>query len=209
MASPRNPDRVGAITTGSTTGIADVPFNVIADAMAETGKGAEKYIPILNPITGELDQKRNFYRLHDGYIFGTGYFYPAAEKVMGVVEETIRLYDADKENAFANINAQYVTITPHYPFVIDPVNKTIVAHGAYPEERINTTAAILSQTGFTNKTPDDILTELQDGKGIWVEYVYNIPGTEFEEQKHSYLLMHDGYIFGSGYYSSTFTILPQ
>ena len=190
MASPRNPDRVGAITTGSTTGIADVPFNVIADAMAETGKGAEKYIPILNPITGELDQKRNFYRLHDGYIFGTGYFYPAAEKVMGVVEETIRLYDADKENAFANINAQYVTITPHYPFVIDPVNKTIVAHGAYPEERINTTAAILSQTGFTNKTPDDILTELQDGKGIWVEYVYNIPGTEFEEQKHSYLLMY-------------------
>ena len=209
MAIPLRPDLVGAISSGSSTSTVDVPFNVIADTMAETGKGAQKYILIVNPITGEPDQKRNFYRLHDGYIFGTGYFYPAADKVVGVVEETIRMYDADKENAFANINAQSENLTPHYPFVIDPASLTIAAHGAYPEERINTPSAILSQTGFTNKTPEEILTELQDGKGVWVEYVYKIPGTEFEEEKHSYLLVHDGYIFGSGYYRSTFTILPQ
>ena len=183
----------------------DVPFAEIADALAN-GSGVVRYIQFTNPVTGADDQKVVLIRLHDGYLFLAGYYYQASEKVISVVENTIRMYESDGENTFASINAQAV-LDPHYPFVLDPDTQTVVAHGAFPEERVNTKSIILSQGNFTDKTPDEILAELQGGKGTWVEYAYNVPGTDFVEKKRSYLQMHDGYIFGSGYYFSVFTVI--
>ena len=48
----------------------------------------------------------------------------------------------------------------------------------------------------------DILAELEDSDGAWVEYVFHNPRTASDEPKTSYLVLHDGYIFGSGYYTS-------
>lgn len=191
---------------GITLRAADITYLELADALKGGRKDISRYFTFENPISGLDDQKHILYKLHDGYIFAAGYYYPAAEKVISVVRNTINLYESDKENAFAHINALSI-FDPHYPFVLDPHTKTVVAHGAFPE-RVNTQSIILSQSGFTDKTPEEILTELQDGKGVWVEYAYKIPGVEFEEEKHSYLQMHDGYIFGSGYYLSKFTVIP-
>ena len=43
-----------------------------------------------------------------------------------------------------------------------------------------------------------MLTATEEGK--WVGYVYLNPTTEKEEQKHTWVVKHDGLIFGSGWY---------
>ena len=156
-----------------------------------------------NPVTGEYSQKRNSYKLHDGYIFGAGYYYPAEEKVMNVVKRTIAAYDSDKEAAFASVDAQAGTLNPHYPFIIDADSGLIAAHGAFPDI-IGTPSVILGN--FADRPADAIMADLQNGS-TWVNYTYPIPGTHFEETKRSYLELHDGYVFGSGYYFSIFTVI--
>ena len=195
-------------TYSERVGTVPLPFDIslteIADALAN-GSKVVTYLQFTNPVTGADDQKQVLFKLHDGYIFAAGYYYPAAEKVISVVENTIMMYESDRENAFANINALPI-FDPHYPFVLDPDTETVVAHGAFPE-RANTRSLILNQSGFADKASEEILAELQGGNGVWVEYVYKIPGTDFEEKKRSYLQIHDGYIFGSGYYFSLFTVI--
>lgn len=177
-------------------------YNEIA-VVLET-KNVSRYMMFVNPSTGEIDQKHNLYRLYDGYIFGAGYYYPISDKVMNVVEHTIESYKLDKAAAFADVVAQIETFNPHYPFVIDASNKTVVANGAFLDAIGNT--SIIFTADNVNKLPEEIITELQNG-GTWVEYVYRIPGTDFEETKRSYLQLYDGYIFGSGHYLTAFNVI--
>ena len=181
----------------------DASFMEMADALAN-GSRVVQHLSFKNPVTGEDGQKILLFRLHDGYLFMAGYYYPASEKVISVVEDTIKMYELDKDSAFGNISALSESIDPHYPFVVDPDTGNIVAHGAFPEN-VGTMSVILG--GYADRLPEDILADLQDGSGTWVEYLYRIPGTDFEEKKRSYLQMHDGYIFGSGYYFSVFTVI--
>ena len=190
---------------GITLQDADITYLDLAAALEGGRKDISRYFTFENPVSGMYDQKHILYKLHDGYIFAAGYYYPAGEKIISVVENTIKMYESDKENAFANIAAQSKSMTPHYPFVIDPVNGNIVAHGAFPEN-VGTRSVIMG--GYADKTSQEILAELQGGDSTYVEYVYQIPGTDFEEKKRSYLQMHDGYIFGSGYYFSKITVIP-
>ena len=41
---------------------------------------------------------------------------------------------------------------------------------------------------------------MEDGEGIWAEYTFNNPATNMEEAKISWIVSHNGYLFGSGYY---------
>ena len=180
----------------------DMTLSEVAENLND-GKQVAQYFTFPNPVTGEDGQKRNLYKLHDGYIFGAGYFYPAEDKVMNVVERTIASYDSDREAAFAGVDAQAGTLDPHYPFVIDAESGLIVAHGAFPDV-IGTPSVILGN--FADRPADAIMADLQNG-GTWVKYTYPIPGAGFEETKRSYLELHDGYIFCSGYYFSIFTVI--
>ena len=117
-----------------------------------------------------------------------------------------RLYDSDKWNAFATISATTTSIDPHYPFVLDPDTKTVVAHGAIPA-RIGTPSLIIAED-YADKPYDTIIDELQDSDGTWVKYLFPHPESDYVESKRSWLVLHDGYIFGSGYYS-TFTTIQR
>ena len=196
------PHRVGINLSSPSALHKDLTLAEIAEII-EDGKQVARYLTYPNPVTGEDGQKRNSYKLHDGYIFGAGYFYPAEDKVMNVVERTIASYDSDKESAFADVDAQAGTLDPHYPFIIDVDSGLIVAHGAFPGV-IGTPSVILGN--FADRPADAIMADLQNGS-TWVNYTYPIPGTHFEETKRSYLELHDGYVFGSGYYFSIFTVI--
>ena len=173
----------------------------LADTMIENDQVAWMLLLFANPVSGLDEQKHILLKMHDGYLFCSGYYYQAESKVKNVVQSAIALYESDKNSAFDTITARSENIDLHYPFVINPVDKNIVAHGAFPE-KVNTQAVILS--GYADRPVEEILSDLQDGDGAWVEYVYRVPGTDFEERKRSFLQMHDGYIFGSGYYYSLF-----
>ncbi len=119
--------------------------------------------------------------------------------VMGVVDDTIALYNSDPSSAFEKITSMELT-NPHYPFVLDPLTATVVAHGSFPERVGETSIALTEST-----TPlEEILSSLQkDGDSIWAEYLFTNPSTGTEQLKRSLYVLHDGYIIGSGYYTSS------
>lgn len=196
------PDIVGTVTFANQ----DVPYSEFAKSLEEGTESISQYAVFQNPSADELTLKHNIFKLYDGYLFGAGYYYSGDEKVKNIVKNTIEAYKADKERVFVDINSQSdAGLTPHYRFVIDPDTKAIIANGGFPTIVGNVS---LFFSDHANKSAEEIISELSDGDGIWVEYTYNVPGTDFEEKKRSYLELHDGYIFGSGYYFSTFTVIP-
>ncbi len=206
LAHAAFPELVGVLTS-SVDVSRDMPLSEIASILEEDGVVIWRQVTFKNPVTGMDSQKRALFKLHDGYIFITGYYYPGEEKVMRVVEDTIELYDSDRESAFATISATTTNIDPHYPFVLDPDTKTVVAHGAIPA-RIGTPSLIIAED-YADKPYDTIIDELQDSDGTWVKYLFPHPGSDYVESKRSWLVLHDGYIFGSGYYFSTFTTIQR
>ena len=191
VAHGSNPDQVGA----NSTLIASInkPIDMIISELQE-GEVWVEYT-FNNPATGTEQHKRSLIVLHDGYIFGSGYYTSPESVVRGVVDETIALYDSDPDGAFATITAMMST-DPSYPFVIDS-NAIVVAHGSNPDQ-VGANSTLIASI---NKPIDMIISELQEGE-VWVEYTFNNPATGTEQHKRSLIVLHDGYIFGSGYYTS-------
>ena len=189
VAHGSNPDHVGA----NSTLIASInkPIDMIISELQE-GEVWVEYT-FNNPATGTEQHKRSLIVLHDGYIFGSGYYTSPESVVRGVVDETIALYDSDPDGAFATITAMMST-DPSYPFVIDS-DAIIVAHGSNPDH-VGANSTLIASI---NKPIDMIISELQEGE-VWVEYTFNNPATGTEQHKRSLFVLHDGYIFGSGYY---------
>ncbi len=189
VAHGANPDHVGA--DSALIASTDKPVDVIISELQE-GEVWVEYT-FNNPATGTEQHKRSLIVLHDGYIFGSGYYASPESVVRGVVDETIAMYDSDPDGAFATITAMMST-DPSYPFVIDS-DGIVVAHGANPDH-VGADSALIAST---DKPVDVIISELQEGE-VWVEYVFNNPATGTEQHKRSLIVLHDGYIFGSGYY---------
>ena len=120
-------------------------------------------------------------------------------KVRRVVEETIRMYDQDSNNAFANINGLSENVVSHYPFVLYPDTGNVVAHGA-DLARVGAPSVFLGD--YADKSYDIILEELHGGDGAWADYIYLDPETNKDGLKRSWLVLHDGHVFGAGFYYS-------
>ena len=118
-------------------------------------------------------------------------------EVQQIVDATIRMYNLDTGNAFANIDALSETPVLHYPLVLNPDTGEIVAHGANPD-RVGTQSAILGDRAVN--PPEEIIAELKTGVGVWAEYTFLNPLTDQDQFKRSWLKMHDGYVFAAGYY---------
>ena len=155
-----------------------------------------------NPVSGEDATYVSLNKMYDNYLFGRGYTYPAEEKVQAVVNDAIRTYDSDKdkEDPFGRITQE--SLYPHYVFVVDPENQIIVAHGSSPE-RLGT-KLVFSDT--YERSFDEVLADLQSNGTTWAEYEFPYPDSSATEKKRSFLALHEGYIFGSGYYKSTYVV---
>ena len=123
--------------------------------------------------------------------------------VKNTVRDTVALYKADPDNVFAQINSMFST-DHHYPFVVDPVTRQIVAYGADPNKVGNTSIALTkSDVPF-----ETIISELEDGPA-WAEYVLRDPLTQTDKHKRFMFVMHDGYIFGAGYFATQESIMED
>ena len=85
-----------------------------------------------------------------------------------------------------------------YPFAVDAETLEVVAEGAFPQA-VGLQATFLRDA---DRPLEGIMDELRKYEGAWVEYAFHNPRTAAYENKRSYLVMHDGYVFGSGYYTS-------
>jgi len=100
--------------------------------------------------------------------------------------------DLDALDLKFNILGQH----PTYGFVIDMATEIIVAH---PNEDLigNGTYALKNSI----EPYEHIISTLNDDGKIWVHYDFENPETEEIEPKTSLFQLHEGYIFGSGFYN--------
>ena len=144
-------------------------------------------------------QMRAWLYMHDGYVFVSGYHLRDA-LVQSITHNTIQQYMLDSDGAFAAINAiSEEASMDTYPFVIDASTYEIVAHGADPSRNGDVAVAITQ----ADRPAEEILADLEKGRGTWSHYTFVNPLTGEEESKRSWLSLHNGYIFGSGYYDGT------
>ena len=196
VAHGANPDLMGVNLRESAE--RSLPISIMLEELEIHTEGIWGSYPVWDPLTGEpISYMRGWFQMHDGYVFVSSYDIEQAERVKGVVSDTIRMYDTDRARGFERITS-FMSTDPNYPFVLHPTDDTVVAHGSNPD-RIGATSRSLTDA---DKPKAVTLAELQEGTGTWVVYIFNNPVTGMEEYKRSWLVMHDGYIFGSGYYSS-------
>ena len=154
-----------------------------------------------NPATGGVETKHSWVVRHDGLTFGSGWYErgpsrsdaPAYTK--SYVEQALNLYDAlGLDAAIEYYGSQESVDGQWYVFIIDQNGYTI-AHpnpmfvGRDPNLRIDATGYFYG---------DDLRGATETGK--WVDYVLINPETGDDRQKHTWAVLHDGYLFGSGWY---------
>jgi len=180
-------------------------------AMATTeGRWTEYLWP--NPKTNKIEQKRTWSIRYDGYLFASGYYEPwgpdpatltlASQEdpvafthdfVLGAIAryefeglEATAAYYNDK----ANIDGQW------YVFITD-ADDMFVAHAPRSDFVGTDLKDIL---GLDGSRMLGIEIAAATGTGLWIEYLSPNPETGTDDQKHTWAIRHDGYLFGSGYY---------
>ena len=179
-------------------------------AMAtEEGRWTEYLWP--NPETNKLEQKRTWSIRHDGYLFASGYYEswgpdPATLTLSskedpeafthGFVLSAIARYEfegleatATYYNDPANIDGQW------YVFITDE-HDVFVAHAPRPDFLGTDLKDIIGLDG----SPLGVNIAKATAVGLWIEYLGTNPETGMNEQKRTWAIRHDGYLFGSGYY---------
>ena len=190
------PDRVGlkpvAIENTSLR-----PFEEVRADLENNGKTWVTYI-FLNTDTGTDQYKRTYMEVRDGLIFAAGY-YILDSQAQAITYNQILEYNHDgRDTAFASINTVPEEAVSTYVFVVDPNTGMVEAQNVDPGLiGMSDWDAIASASPVT-----DILEELETEPGAWAKYQFINPVTGELENKRSWLIMHDGLVFGSGYYSS-------
>ena len=114
----------------------------------------------------------------------------------------------------------------YYPYVLD-FDANVVAHGIYPraigppdlsvslrgppERYLSVLAGDIGPLSIdatqSSAAFEEITTALSDdGDHVWIEHYSDNPLTRQIDLKRSLLVLHDGYIFGSGYYLDDFNL---
>ena len=188
------PDRVGHVPY-AILDTGDRPVELILADLERDGGTWVEYV-FTNPATETRQLKRTWMYLHDGYVFSSGYYLPDY-RVQAQVEEAHHLYRSHGEGAFGMITPESQRpLVAHYPFVLDAGSLKIMAHGALPD-LVGTDARFLEKA---DRSLDRIMAELSSGEGIWAAYMAENPGTRTPQLTRTYLYLHDGYVFGSGYF---------
>ncbi len=101
------------------------------------------------------------------------------------LEETVAYY-----NTAASVDGQW------YVFIIDG-NDTMIAHAANPDFVGQHVSAAVGTNGY----PSGLAVAAAAGEdGGWLDYTFPNFATGGAETKHSWIIRHDGLIFGSGWY---------
>ena len=171
-----------------------------------------------NLISGNQEYKHSYVVRHDGLLIGSGWYQALPDVSRSVptkadrpgyavhlVEQAIRRYDSEGRdttieylNSPANLDGEW------YVFLIDE-NDIIIGH---PREELLGEYGRGDEIGelgvdITGYQYGELLHSANED-GLWVDYFFLNPATGDHEYKHTWVVRHDGLIFGSGWYQ----ILP-
>ena len=193
-------DQVGALATPLESG--GKTFDDIKLELEENKSTWVKYMWI-NPDTGYNQTKKSYLALHEGHIFGSGFYLSDLEAnmmhAMWIASKAVEMYENNGTDAFTMINesAEQYMAEDLYQFVGEIETHKIVAHGAN-KTKVGGESTILS--GKANKPLEQILAESKMNNGTWISYVFNNPETGQDEIKLSWVTVRENYLFGTGFY---------
>ncbi len=201
IAHAANPDLVG-MHVDDILGPNGYPAGAAVAASAdEDGEWFSYDFP--NPDTGGVETKHSWMVIHDGLTFGTGWYErgpgkadaPAYTKAF--VRQAINLYDAvGLEDTLAYYNTADSVDGQWYVFIFD-ANDTLIAHAANADLVGMHASDILGPNGYPAGAA---VVASADEDGGWFSYDFPNPDTGGVETKHSWMVIHDGFTFGSGWY---------
>ena len=195
-----NPALVGQLAS-DVLGPNNYPTGAAVAASADEN-GAWFDYTFTNPATDSVDTKHSWMVIHDGVTFGSGWYEEGPRKTdapaytEAVVQQAINLYEAvGLEDTVAYYNTTESVDGQWYAFIVDGESGFTIAHhnpvlrGRGPSLRVDPTGYFYG---------DDLLGATEAGR--WVEYVIVNPETGENQRKHTFAVLHDGYIFASGWY---------
>lgn len=123
------------------------------------------------------------------------------EEAQALVARAIALYDqSGAEAAFTAIQDLTGGFIDRdlYVFVYGP-QRTLVAHGAQPERVGTEVDSLRDEDGvaFGSRMMDEATAE-----GSWTDYKWRDPVTGQVMKKSSWVVRHDGHVFGAGVYKT-------
>ena len=124
------------------------------------------------------------------------YMMVSSQNARHTLEMASTTYDANGggQKSLESLTGSYDGL--YYPYVLD-FDANVVAHGIRPSD----VGPLDVKAAESTVTVDEIRVLLSDeGDHVWTEHNAINPLTGDVERKRSLLVLHDGYIFGSGYY---------
>ncbi len=195
-----NPALVGQLAS-DITGPNNYPTGAAVAATADES-GAWFDYTFTNLATGSVETKHSWMVIHDGITFGSGWYEEGPRKTDGpaytqaVVQQAINLYEAvGLEDTVAYYNTKESVDGQWYAFMIDE-DGTVIAH-ANPALVGQLASDVL---GPNNYPTGAAVAASADENGAWFDYTFTNPATDSVETKHSWMVIHDGITFGSGWY---------
>jgi len=189
-----DPDRVGQ----SFSDLDSIGASIVQGILdAATPDGAWTTYRTTNPTTGRDEPKRSWVVARDGLVFGSGYYNDVDELVKDQVAGAIERYEAVGSAAFEEITSSGDYIDGEMYVFVGAPDGVILAHAANPDlvgqdlyDLQDSTGAYIVRGILDTATPD----------GAWTTYRFTNPITGEEEPKHTWAVLNDGLVFGSGRY---------
>ncbi len=212
-----NPDLIGMDLKGD-LGLDTTGYRFGDLMLTATEEGLWVDYVFANLVSGNQEYKHAYVVRHDGLLIGSGWYQvlPDVSRsaptkadrpgyAVHLVEQAIRRYDTagrdatlEYLNSAANLDGEW------YVFLIDE-NDIVIGH---PREELRGQYGRGNEIGelgvdITGYQYGELLHSVNED-GLWVDYFFLNPATGDHEYKHTWVVRHDGLIFGSGWYQ----ILP-
>ena len=182
-----------------------------ASAASATESGAWFDYTYANPASGAVETKHSWVIIHDGLIFGSGWYEPGPDKSDAAsytkvfVQQATNLYNAvGLEETLAYYNRPESIDGQWYVFIIDE-NDLVVGHPDPQRLGLDVKGWVGTDANGYNFGPDMLSAT---GEGKWVSYVFRNPesgslGSDHSgtlQLKNAWVVKHDGLLFASGWY---------
>lgn len=198
LAHGSDPDAVGECFCD----MLDMPISEIQKSLAEE-EGVWVHSESENPSVNVQQLSRVWLSAHEGLILGAGYFVIDSMS-QTTVRTAVVLYDHNATDTIHQVNSiPREGSNPFYSFIVDPTSGVVLAQGT-PSDITDTDWEAITQ----EYSARELIRNLEVSAGMWVTYDFVNPQTGEMETKHTWLRMHDGHIFGSGYYKSSTLTTP-
>ena len=200
LAHAANPDLVGRPVSAA-VGPNGYPAGELVAAVADKD-GAWFDYTFTNPATGVGETKHSWIVPPIGLVFGSGWYESGPRKsdapayTKAVVQQALNLYDALGLEAAVDYysSQESVSTVSGTWFIVDEDGYTIAHHNPMflrrdPSLRVDAAGYFYG---------DDLLGATEAGR--WVDYVLLNPESGEDQQKHTWIVRHDGLLFASGWY---------